>query len=133
MCHSYIYIYFLFLIFLYYFIQKTVHEKRTQQKKTKVDINIRERKIIKNEKRCRYGMPKSTQIRKDKSDGKYTKPHPSLHLFTKEQRCCIFTITFIFPCSCTFWHAIPTSLFIFNDFSFLFLHFFGHILIYVVK
>ena len=32
-------------------------------------------------------MPKSTQTRKDKSDGKYTKPHPSLHLFTKEQRC----------------------------------------------
>ena len=37
---------------------------------------------------------------------------------------CIFTITFILPCLCTFWHAIPTSLFIFNDFSFLFLHFF---------
>ena len=36
----------------------------------------------------------------------------------------IFTITFILPCSCTFWHAIPTSRFIFNDFSFLFLHFF---------
>ena len=32
-------------------------------------------------------MPKSAQTRKDKSDGKYTKPHPSLHLFTKEQRC----------------------------------------------
>ena len=28
---------------------------------------------------------------------------------------CIFTITFILPCSCTFWHAIPTSLFIFNN------------------
>ena len=24
---------------------------------------------------------------------------------------CIFTITFILPCPCTFWHAIPTSLF----------------------
>jgi len=35
---------------------------------------------------------------------------------------CIFTITSILPCSCTFWHAIPTSLFIFDDFSFLFLH-----------
>ena len=33
---------------------------------------------------------------------------------------CILTITFIFPCLCTFWHAIPTSPFIFNDFSFLF-------------
>ena len=36
---------------------------------------------------------------------------------------CIFTITSILPCLCTFWRAIPTSLFIFNDFSFLFLHF----------
>ena len=26
----------------------------------------------------------------------------------------------ILPCLCTFWQAIPTSLFIFNDFSFLF-------------
>ena len=25
-----------------------------------------------------------------------------------------------YPCLCTFWHAIPTSLFIFNDFSFLY-------------
>jgi len=38
----------------------------------------------KNEKRCRNGVPKSTQTRKDKSDGKYTKPYPSQHLFTKE-------------------------------------------------
>ena len=45
---------------------------------------VQERKIIKNERRCRNGVPKSTQTRKDKSDGKYTKPHPSLHLFTKE-------------------------------------------------
>ena len=37
---------------------------------------------------------------------------------------CIFTITSILSCSCTFWHVIPTSHFIFNDFSFLFLHFF---------
>ena len=50
-------------------------------------VCIQERKIIKNEKRCRNGVPKSTQTRKDKSDGKYTKPHSSLHLFTKEQRC----------------------------------------------
>jgi len=41
-----------------------------------------ERKIT--EKRCKNGMPKSTQTRKDKSDDKYTKPHPSLHNFTKE-------------------------------------------------
>ena len=40
---------------------------------------------------------------------------------------CILTITFILPCLCTFWHAIPTSPFIFNDFSFLFLYFFGHL------
>ena len=45
---------------------------------------IQERKIIKNERRCRNGVPKSTQTRKDKSDGKYTKLHPSLHLFPKE-------------------------------------------------
>ena len=32
---------------------------------------------------------------------------------------CIFTITFIFPCLYTFWHAIPTSPFIFNGFFFL--------------
>ena len=72
-------------------------------------------------------MLKSTQTRKDKIDGKYTKLHPSLHLFTKSKDVgiglCIFTITFILPCLCTFWHAIPTSLH-FNDFSFLFLHFF---------
>ena len=30
---------------------------------------------------------------------------------------------FILACLCTFWHAISTSLFIFNDFSFLFLYF----------
>ena len=35
-------------------------------------------------------------------------------------RLCILTITFIFPCLCTFWHAILTSPFIFNDFSFLY-------------
>ena len=39
-------------------------------------VQKQERKIIKNEKRCRNGMPKSTQTRKDKSDGKYTKPRP---------------------------------------------------------
>ena len=39
-------------------------------------VQKQERKIIKNEKRCRNGVPKSTQTRKDKSDGKYTKPRP---------------------------------------------------------
>ena len=57
-------------------------------------------------------MPKSTQTRKW-----WWIYKAFLHLFTKEQRCrkglCIFTITFILPCLCTFWHAIPTSLFIF--------------------
>jgi len=38
-----------------------------------------------NEKRCRNGVPQSTRTRI--SDGKYTKPHPSLHLSTKEKRC----------------------------------------------
>ena len=37
-------------------------------------------------------------------------------------RLCIFTITFILPCLCTFLYAIPTSLFIFNDFSFLYIY-----------
>ena len=40
---------------------------------------------------------------------------------------CTLTITFILPCLCTFWQAIPTSSFIFNDFSFLFLYFFGQL------
>ena len=42
------------------------------------------------------------------------------------KRLCYFTITFILLCLCTFWHAIPIPLFIFNDFSFLFLHFFWY-------
>ena len=96
----------------------------------------KERKIIKNEKRCRNGVPKSAQTRKDKSDGKYTKPHPSLHLFTKEQRCrnwALYIYHHFYPCLCIFWHAIPTSLFIFNDFSFLFPYFFGNVHSCVVK
>ena len=32
---------------------------------------------------------------------------------------CILTITFILPCLRIFWHTIPTSPFIFNDFVFL--------------
>ena len=50
---------------------------------------LQERKSIKNEKRCRNGVPKSTQTRKDKSDGisyngKYTKPASiPTYLFTK--------------------------------------------------
>ena len=35
---------------------------------------------------------------------------------------------YILPCLCTFCHAIPTSLFMFNDFSFLFKYFFGNVL-----
>ena len=34
-----------------------------------------EKKNIKNEKRCRNDVPKSTQTSKDKSDGKYTEPN----------------------------------------------------------
>ena len=48
-------------------------------------VQKQERKIIKNEKRCRNGVPKSTQTRKDKSDGKYTKPLP--YIFTLVKRC----------------------------------------------
>ena len=65
------------------------------------------------EKRCRNGVPRSIQTRKDKSDGEYTMPHPSLHLSQKSKHVgtglCIFTITFFLPCSCclcTSWHAI---------------------------
>ena len=84
-----------------------------------------ERKIIKNERRCRNDVPKSTQTKKDKIDGKYTsliRPY----IFSQRSKdvgmgLCILTITFILPCLCTFWHIIPTSPFIFNDFSFLFL------------
>ena len=42
-----------------------------------------------------------------KSDGKYTKPHPPLHLFTKDKdvgRGFVYLLFF-----CTFWHAIPTA------------------------
>ena len=35
------------------------------------------------------------------------------------------------PCLHTFWHAIPTSFYIFNVFIFLFLYFFGVILSYM--
>ena len=45
------------------------------------------------------------------SDGKYTKPHPKIMLGW--MRLCIFTSTFILPCLCTFWDAIPTVLMIF--------------------
>ena len=33
---------------------------------------------------CRNDKPKNTQTKKDKSDGEDAKPHPSLHLFTKD-------------------------------------------------
>ena len=54
------------------------------------------------ERKCRNGVPKSTQTRKDDSDAKYTKPiHP--YIFSQknedvETGLCIFTITFILPC-----------------------------------
>ena len=38
-------------------------------------------------KRCRNGVPKSTQTKWIKVMAKCAKPHPSLRLFTKEQRC----------------------------------------------
>ena len=51
-----------------------------------IPLHVR-KKIIKNERRCRNGVPKCMQTRKDKSDGKYTKPHPSLHLYSYVKRC----------------------------------------------
>ena len=52
-------------------------------KSSDMQIDWTRKKINKYENRCRNGMPKGTQTRKDKSDGKSTKPHPSLHHFTK--------------------------------------------------
>ena len=60
---------------------------------------MQKRKIIKNERRCRNGMPKSTQTRKDKS-----LIHPYIFSQRSEDvgtELCILTITFIFPCLCT--------------------------------
>ena len=86
-------------------------------------IQKQERKIIK--RKSRNDVPNSTQTRKDKSDGKYTKPLPTSLLLCEKilgwMRLYIFIITFILPWPCTFWHAFPTSLFIFNDFSFLYI------------
>ena len=55
--------------------------------------------------------------------------HP--YIFTQKSKdvgtgLCILTFTFIFPCV-LFGTPIPTSHFIFNDFSFLFLYFFGQV------
>ena len=47
-------------------------------------VQKQERKIIKNEKRCKNGVPKRTQTRKDKSDGKYTKPNSYILTFVKD-------------------------------------------------
>ena len=46
------------------------HNWEQYQKK----VQKQERKIIKDEKQCRNGVPKSTQTRKYKSYGKNTKP-----------------------------------------------------------
>ena len=56
--------------------------------------------------------------------------HP--YLFSQKSKdvgtgLCNFTITFILPCLCTFWNAIPTSPFNFNDFSFSFFWLVYHI------
>ena len=55
------------------------------------DIILQERKIIKNERRCLIHPYIFSQRSKDVGTG-----------------LCILTITFIFPCLCTFWYAIPT-------------------------
>ena len=88
---------------------------------------IQDRKIsIENENRCRelWCAKKYTNKEGHKSEGKYTKRHPSLHLFTIEGRCrdgalYIYLHFYILVCLCTFWHTI-----IFSDFSVLFLYFF---------
>ena len=57
-----------------------------------------------------------------KSEGRYTKPRP--YIFTllckdvgMDEALYIDLHFYILPCLHTFWHAIPTSVFIFNDFS----------------
>ena len=55
-------------------------------------------------------MSESTQTRKDKSDSKYTKPHPYPYIFAENSKdvgtgLCVFIITVILSCLCTFWHA----------------------------
>ena len=67
-----------YILNLLNFIGASVSEPHTSESNWDLDfpyiiINIQERKIIKNERRCRNGVLKSTQTRKDKSDGKYTK------------------------------------------------------------
>ena len=52
----------------------------------------KERKIIKNEKRCRNGVPKSTRTRKDKSDGKYTKIRKNKIFISEEVMCYQFEL-----------------------------------------
>ena len=49
-------------------------------------VQKQERKIIKNEMRCRNDVPKSTRTRKDRSDGKYTKPNSYICCFVKRCR-----------------------------------------------
>ena len=70
----------------------------------------------------------------------HTKPRP--YIFTlcwkdvgMNEALYIYLHFYILPgwCWCTFWHAIPTSLFVFNDFSVLFLYLFGNVLSYVVS
>ena len=83
-------------------------------------------------KRCRDGMPKSTQTREDmKMTVKIVSSilHNAVTIYGFLY---IYLHFYILPALCTFWHAIPTSLFIFND-SFSFLYFFGNILSYIVK
>ena len=66
------------------------------------------RKTIKNEKRCRNGVPKNTQTRKDKSDGKNTKPTS----FHKRIKRALYLYHHFYPSLFVYFlAAIPTSLF----------------------
>ena len=68
---------------------------------------------------------KETNKKGYKNEGKYTKPVPTSFHNSVTGLCIFsFTFTYILSCWCTFWHAIPTSLFIFNDFSVMFLYIF---------
>ena len=85
---------------------------------------IQERKIIKNEMRCRNGVLKSTQTRKNKSEDKYTKPHPYIFdLLWKDVGMdeALYIYHHFYPS--LFVYFLARHSYSFFHFSFLFLHF----------
>ena len=86
-------------------------------------VQKQERKTIIKENRCRNGMPKSAQTKKDKSDGKYTKPHSYIFaLLWKDVGMdeALYIYHHFYPSLFVYFLA-RHSYFIFNDFSFLYI------------